>query len=128
MSAELAQRMDTAAPNDRATATGAAAAAWGAAAAAAAAGAGSGAAAGVPLPVWMRDGAFLNPLLSAYDERVRSLEHQLAAKAAAVRAIEQQVRLRLSPASAGRRGLLKKGSTLNPRGITRGRWRCSVTD
>ncbi|KIY93026.1 hypothetical protein MNEG_14937, partial [Monoraphidium neglectum] len=40
----------------------------------------------------MRDPGFLNPLLAAYDQRVRSLEEDAAAKAEAVRAIEGQVR------------------------------------
>jgi hypothetical protein len=74
-----------------------------AAAAAAAAAAGEGAAppaaaaSAPPLPPWMRDPGFLNPLLAAYDQRVRSLEEDAAAKAEAVRAIEGQVRIWTGP-------------------------------
>lgn len=97
LSAELARRI--AADGGIASYTGYASdSAWGSgalAAAAATAGVagiiGQGGPDGIALPPWMREPGFLNPLLAAYDQRVRSLEAEAEAKAQAVQAIEAQV-------------------------------------
>ena len=98
LSAELARRMAADAAAGGAGSPSAGRAPWEAAAiagaAAAGGGGGGGAGGGAPLPPWMRDPGFLNPLLAAYDQRVRELEEAAAARAEAARAIEGQVRVR----------------------------------
>lgn len=89
LSAELARRMGAAETDgpDPTNLSGAAAlgSSW-------EAGGGGGGGSGVRLPPWMRDPGFMNPLLAAYDERVKGLEADAAARTAAARAIEGQVR------------------------------------
>lgn len=47
----------------------------------------------VPLPPWLRDRRYLNPLLAAYDERVASLEKQLEQRAGSLEVLQRQVRV-----------------------------------
>eukprot|EP00775_Hariotina_reticulata_P008796 gene8796-8975_t len=46
----------------------------------------------VLLPPWLKDSRYLNPLLTAYDQRLLEVQSQLAAKSRVVQEIEQQVR------------------------------------
>jgi hypothetical protein len=58
-----------------------------------AAGAGAGdTLSGAPLPPWMSDPGFLNPLLAAYDARLAAAEGELAERVSAVGAVQEQVR------------------------------------
>lgn len=50
--------------------------------------------AGEPLPWWLKDSRYLNPLLTAYDGRIVSLEGQLSAKVAALNDLRSKVRCR----------------------------------
>lgn len=91
LSAELARHLPSGGDPDTGVAT-----AW-VAAATGPPGGGSGGSSGMgeppPLPPWMGDAKFLNPLLAAYDARVRELEEDAAARGASARAIEAEVRL-----------------------------------
>jgi hypothetical protein len=44
-----------------------------------------------PLPVWLKDRRFLNPLLTAYDERITELESAGADRHAAIAHLQEQV-------------------------------------
>jgi hypothetical protein len=48
---------------------------------------------GAPLPAWLKDRRYLNPLLAAYDDRIAALEAETAAQVAAAAALAKQVRL-----------------------------------
>lgn len=47
---------------------------------------------GAGLPAWLRDRKYLNPLLTAYDERICSLEEQLRERSAGIAGLQRQVR------------------------------------
>ena len=47
--------------------------------------------AGAGLPSWLRDRRYLNPLLAAYDERIASLEAQLAERDLGLKELKRQV-------------------------------------
>ena len=46
---------------------------------------------GAGLPAWLRDRKYLNPLLTAYDERICSLEEQLRERSAGLAGLQRQV-------------------------------------
>ncbi len=47
---------------------------------------------GTPLPVWLKDRKYLNPLLAAYDDKIAALEGEAAARSAAMAKLQEQAR------------------------------------
>lgn len=63
---------------------------------------------GAPLPVWLKDRRFLNPLLAAYDDKIADLQDAASQRGVAIARLQQQV------GSWGRRGPGKQDLRINP--------------
>lgn len=46
---------------------------------------------GSPLPSWLKDRRYLNPLLAAYDEKIAVLENEAATRSQLVAKLQRQV-------------------------------------